>query len=125
MSRARYAFDPKIAVGRTRDAVVAAGRYSGRNLSELGAEGARRTGGAWTVLRYGPPPSRRRTRSILACAVIAAGAIGAMTVLAVQRGLAARRQIEPDGERATTVDQPAPADLNSSTSPAPEGVSRI
>ena len=125
MSRAKYEIDPKVAAVKARDALVAAGQYSGRNLSALGTrvgrqavivgtEGARRTGGAWTVLRFGPPPSRRRNRTILIGAIIAAGAVGAAAVLAAQRGIAAWRVPEPEAAAA----EPAPVDLNS-TAPAP------
>ncbi|WP_328468133.1 hypothetical protein OHA21_50985 [Actinoplanes sp. NBC_00393] len=128
MSRARYEIDPKVAVIKTRDAVVSAGRYSGRNLSALGtrvgrqavvigAEGARRGGGAWTVLRYGPPPSRRRRRSILIGAILLAGAAGAATALAVQRGLTAWQLSDPDA-KVTGRAHVAP-DLNS-VAPTPE-----
>ncbi|MBG0564234.1 hypothetical protein [Actinoplanes aureus] len=119
MSRAKYEIDPRIAAIKARDAVLAAGRYSGRKAVIVGTEGARRTGGAWTVLRYGPPPSRRRTRSILLGTILVAGAVGAATVLVVQRGVAAWRSTDPEAG------SPAPADLNSAAPvAAPEGASQ-
>ncbi|MEU4423357.1 hypothetical protein AB0F81_22250 [Actinoplanes sp. NPDC024001] len=111
MSRAR---DPKVVVIKARAAgrnLSALGNRAGRQAVVIGAEGARRTGGAWTVLRYGPPPSRRRRRTVLFSAIVAAGAIGAAAALAVQRRLAA----EPVPALHTTT--PAPDQGGVRTSP--------
>lgn len=98
MSQTRQEMEPKDAASQAFIALMEAGRYSGYGLSTLGArmgrravvagaEGARRTGGAWSALRGTTPPEPRSNGRIVVLAVVAGGA----AALTVRRGVVALR----------------------------------
>jgi len=105
MSLMRQELEPKVAASRALDALLEAGRYTGHGLSTLGAragrraavaraEGARRTGGAWSALRGTTPPPRRRRSGTIVVALAAGGG----AALAIRHGFVAWRASDPDAE---------------------------
>jgi hypothetical protein len=119
MPRARRELEPKIAAGLALVALVKAGRYSGRGLTTwgtraarraavAGAEGARRTGGAWAVLRGVPPPRPASRRPVVL--VLLGVTAGAATTLAVRQGMTSWRAANsgPWKDSASSPIEPAP-----------------
>jgi hypothetical protein len=105
MSPMRHELEPRVAASRALDALLEAGRYSGYGLATVGAragrraavagaEGARRTGGAWSALRGAQSPPPRRIGGIIVVAVAAGGG----AALAIRRGVVAWRASDPDAE---------------------------
>jgi hypothetical protein len=95
----RREMEPGIAAQHALLALLEAGRYSGyglttvgtragRRAATVGAEGARRTGHAWSAMRGATPPPPRRMGGIIVLAVTAGAAAGVVAVLASRRGLA-------------------------------------
>lgn len=133
MSQKRHELEPRDAASQALIALLEAGRYSGYGLSTLGArmgrravvagaEGARRTGGAWSALRGTPPPAPRPTGRIVVLAVLAGGAaaLTARRGVAVLRGsdseLGRRLRAVMPGRQATTTPSDAESDTRESDS---------
>jgi hypothetical protein len=104
MSRARHELEPSVAAGRALAALLQAGRYSGDGMTTVGkrvsrravvvgAEGARRTGDAWSAL-HGAPAPRRRMDGFVG-GVAAGSAAGFLSALVVWRGVVAWRRTDP------------------------------
>ncbi|HEX8347782.1 MAG TPA: hypothetical protein VF657_24065 [Actinoplanes sp.] len=106
MSRVERDLEPRIAASRALDALLEAGRYSGYGLNAAGvhmgrrtvaaaAEGARRTGGAWSALQ-GTKPAPPRRASGFAIGAAAGSAFGVLAALMVRRGIVAWAASDPE-----------------------------
>jgi hypothetical protein len=105
MSRTRQELEPRIAAGMAFNALAEAGRYSryglttwsarmNRRAAVATAEGARRTGHAWSALRgtTTPAPPPRRMGGTVVVAVTA----GSAAALAVRHGVTTWRACGPE-----------------------------
>jgi hypothetical protein len=108
MVRGKQELDPREAARRAFDALLEAGRYSGygtttsitrlgRRAVVAGAEGSRRTGLAWSVLRDKPQPRPRRGARN-AAGVVVATAGGIVAALAIRHVFVAWSASDPDAE---------------------------
>jgi hypothetical protein len=122
MPQTRQELEPKVAAGLALDALLEASRYSGRGLTTWGTragrraavaglEGARRTGGAWAVLRGVPAPSPARRHPVVL--VLLGVTAGVATTLAVRQAVQVWRASGPGRE---TDSEPQPAVPESATS---------
>jgi hypothetical protein len=93
--------EPTVAARRALIALLEAATYSGKGMrtvgrrvgsraAVVGAEGARRAGGAVHVLRVGQPVQGGNTGRVMIAAT-AGGAAGAAAALAIRYGMAVRR----------------------------------
>jgi hypothetical protein len=124
MSQKRQDLELRIAVGQALTALLAAERNSRQGLASAGArmnrraaaavaEGARRSGAAWSALRGTPPapPRSQRVTGILVVVVT----VGSAAALVIRQGVRAWRATCPETDHTQRV-RPEPPNTPSAAS---------